>query len=124
MSTISVPSYWIENSWTDSNEIIISLDEEDSKHEFMGIFPPPQARPKARRGPIILVEFDELEESRDFWQNCLVGVIMDVRRFSVRTIQRIINSVWRLRDSVIVVGRANKNYILHFNDSRDQVFIW
>ena len=49
---------------------------------------------------------------------------MDVRRFSVRTIQRIINNAWRVKDSVTMVGRANNNYILHFNDSRDQVFIW
>ena len=90
----------------------------------MGMFPPPQARPKARCGPIIPVEFDELEESRDFWQNCLVGVIMEFKRFSVRIIQRIINNAWRVRDSVTVVGRVNSNYILHFNNSKDQVFIW
>ena len=90
----------------------------------MGMFPPPQARPRARHRPIILVEFDELEESRDFWQNYLVGVIMDVKRFSVRTIQKIINNAWRVRDIVTVVESANNNYILHFNDSRDQVFIW
>ena len=112
-STISVPFYWRENSWIDSNETIRSSNEEDS-----------QPRPKARCGCIIPVEFDKVQESRDFWKNCLVGVIIDVRRFSVRTIQRIINNAWRVRDIVTVVERANNNYILHFNDLRDQVFIW
>ena len=49
---------------------------------------------------------------------------MDFRRFLVRSIQRIINNVGRLGDRVTVVGRSNNNYVIHFNDSRDQVFIW
>ena len=120
---MSVLPYWRGNSWSDSNETIRSSDEEMNQN-FTGIFPPPLAKSRAKRGLIILVDIEVIEDSREFWQNCLIGMIMDFRRFSVRSVQRIINNAWRLRDRVTVVGRSNHNYVIHFNDSKDQVFIW
>ena len=40
-----------------------------------------------------------------------------MRCFFVRTVQRIINRV-------SIVERAENNYVLHFNNSNDQHFIW
>ena len=120
---MSVLPYWRGNSWSDSNETIRSSDEEMNQN-FTGIFPPPLAKSRAKRDPIILVDTEVIEDSREFWQNCLIGMIMDFRRFSVRSVQRIINNAWRLRDRVTVVGRSNHNYVIHVNDSKDQVFIW
>ena len=90
----------------------------------LDLFPTLQARTRTRREPIILMETKELENSRLYWQHCLVRVIMDFRRFLVRTIQRIINRAQRLKDRVIMVGKANNNYVIHFNNAHDLHFIW
>ena len=58
-----------------------------------------------------------------FWQECLVGTLIDLRRFSVETMQRLISISWRLRDSISVVGRDGSNYIVHFNNPDDHRFM-
>ena len=49
---------------------------------------------------------------------------MDFKRFSVRTVQQIINRAWRLRDKITLVGKANNNYVIHFNNVHDFNFMW
>ena len=121
---MSVPPQWKECSWTESSDSNGSSDDDQPQINNLGVYPPSQARLRARRGPIIPVEMEEIEDSRDFWKNCFIGVLLDIRRYSVGAVQRIINRASRLRDRVTVVGRANNNYVLHFNDSNDLFFIW
>ena len=85
---------------------------------------PLQARPRASRRLIILVNTEELTLSRSYCQNCLIGVLIDIRKFSVRIVQNIINRAWRLRDVGSVVGRQGNNYVIHFNNAQDLQFIW
>ena len=120
---MSVPSQWMECSWTENNDSDRSADEEFNNISNLGIFPPPQVRPRAKKEPIILVNTEELEYDRIFWQNCLIGVFMDIKRFTIRTVQHIINKAWRLRDRVTVVGRNDNNYVIHFNDANGLHFI-
>ncbi|XVF88170.1 hypothetical protein PTKIN_Ptkin19aG0028800 [Pterospermum kingtungense] len=44
--------------------------------------------------------------------------MVDTRKFSVSTLQRLINKTWKFRDKVTKVGRH------HFNDIRDLYFLW
>ena len=80
-------------------------------------------RSRAKRGLIIPFLSKKLESSRMFWQECLVGTLIDLRRFSVETMQRLISISWRLRDSISVVGRDGSKYIVHFNNPDDHRFM-
>ena len=121
---ISVFSYWREGSWTDSEESKSASKEEANPSNIFGMFPAPQARPRAKWGPIIPMDTEELEHPCLFWKNCFIAILMNIRRFFVRTVQQIINRAWRLRDRVIVVGRANNNYVIQFNNVHDLNFMW
>ena len=48
-------------------------------------------------------------------RQCLIGTLIDLRRFTVPIMQRFINRAWNLRDRVTVVGRKGNHYIFHFN---------
>ena len=120
---MSVSPYLRECSWTDSGDSNISSDKENNLQNSFGIFPVPIPRSRARRGSIIPFYSEELEDSRMFWQQCLVGTLIDLRRFSVEIMQRLISRAWRLRDSIFVVRRDRSNYIIHFNNPDDCSFI-
>ena len=67
-------------------------------------------RPSARKGPIIPFHSKKLENNRMFWQQYLIGTLLDFRRFSVETIKRLINRAWRLRESISIAERKGNNY--------------
>ena len=111
---------------TMSNIPRTTSESEQSTHEeneAMSILAPPQVRTRARRGPIIPVAAEDLNNCRNFWQNCLIAIIIDIRRFSVETVQQSINRAWRIRDRVTVVGGEGNHFVLHFNNNQDQRFI-
>uniref|UniRef100_A0A2N9G6B4 CCHC-type domain-containing protein n=1 Tax=Fagus sylvatica TaxID=28930 RepID=A0A2N9G6B4_FAGSY len=56
---------------------------------------------------------------------CTAWLDMDqyYRKFSVRHLQHIIDSAWRVRGNVTVVGRDSYYYILHFDVPDDLVYI-
>ena len=86
-TTMSVPPQWRECSWTKNSELNRSTKAECSPNNNLAIFPPSQPRPRARRGPIVPVDMEEIEDLRAFWQNCFIGVMMDIKKFLVRMVQ-------------------------------------
>ena len=63
---MSVPPQLRECSWTGSGDPSGSSDEENNPHNNLGILSIPQPRPRARRGPIIPFDSEELGNSREF----------------------------------------------------------
>ena len=82
---MSVPPYLKECSWTNSGDSNSSSDEENNLQNSFGIFLVSIPRPRAKKGPIIPFYFEEFEDSRMFWQQCLMGTLINLRRFSVET---------------------------------------
>ncbi|XWS33210.1 hypothetical protein CRYUN_Cryun22dG0061200 [Craigia yunnanensis] len=120
---MSIPPHLRECNWTDSGDSNHSSDEKSHPLNNFGIFPPPIPKLRAKRGPIIPFHFEEQESSRMFLQQCLIGSILDLRRFSVETMQRLINRAWQLREGITIIGRDGNNYIFHFNNPNDRRFM-
>ena len=123
LETMSVPPQWREGSWTNSSDSEQSTEEENEAMSILEIFPPPQVKTRARRGPIIPVAAKDLNNFRNFWHNCLIGITIDIRRFLIQMVQRSINRSWRIRDRVTMVGREWNYFVLHYNNNQDQRFI-
>ena len=103
-----------EYGWTESSGSDISNDPSDKESEsdqrsFEG-----DEIPFARHGPIIAADPKEVNMQRDFWGMCAIGFILDYRKFSVRHLQEVINAAWKIRGSIIVVGRDTYFYLIHF----------
>ena len=63
---MSVPPQLRECNWINNGDSNRSSDDESNPHNNFGIFPIPQPRPRARRGPIIPFKTEELENNRLF----------------------------------------------------------
>ena len=76
-----------------------------------------------RRGLVIQLDSVSLERNRVLWRQCLLVYLLDKRYFSVRRMQSILNSAWRPRGSIRIVGRQGNYYIIHFEYPTDQEYI-
>ena len=70
--------------------------------------------PFARHGSVIKPDLEDVGDQGTFWNCCAIGYLLDYKKFSVSCLQRLINSTWRIRGAVSVVGRESYFYILHF----------
>ena len=112
-----------EYGWTDSSDSDISddlLEEELGSDLFSSN---EDEIPFARHGPIVVPDPEEVSIQREFWSSCAIGFILDYKKISVNHLQQIINSAWRIRGSVSVVGRESYYYIIHFEDLEDLTHI-
>ena len=58
---MSILSHWKECTWTNSEEFDRAPNEKVNPNKNLGMFPTTQAKPRARRGPIILMDSKELK---------------------------------------------------------------
>jgi len=79
--------------------------------------------PFARHGPTFETDPAHLALQRDFWILCVIGFILDYRKFSVSHLQHIIDAVWRIRGIVSIMGRESYFYIFHFEYVEDLLHI-
>jgi hypothetical protein len=79
--------------------------------------------PLARHGPVLRANPADVTIQQEYWINCAIAYLLDYRKFSVRHLQQIIDSTWRLRGHVTVVGRDSYYFILHFDVQDDLVYI-
>ncbi|XVF45891.1 hypothetical protein PTKIN_Ptkin02bG0244200 [Pterospermum kingtungense] len=111
-------------NWNDGGESPHSTKDGLNFNKPLNPVPSSQEKDKARRGPIFTVKDAGVANNGVFLQNCLIGTMVDTRRFSILTLQRLINNTWKFRDKVTVVSRSGNNYLVHFNDLRDLHYIW
>ena len=64
---MSVPPHLRECSWMDSSESNHAEEDDTTQNNGLGIFPTPQARPRAKKGHILKVDTEEMEIDRSFW---------------------------------------------------------
>ncbi|KAF7835722.1 Zinc knuckle CX2CX4HX4C [Senna tora] len=64
-----------------------------------------------RQGPRIVIPQEIIVEQRQFWQNCLVGVLYDDAHVKEEHMAASISKHWRLEDQVSVVGRKRNIYV-------------
>jgi hypothetical protein len=77
----------------------------------------------ARHGPILRANHANVAIQREYWNNCAIAYLLNYRKFSVRHLQHIIDTAWRVRGNVTVVGRDSYYFILHFDVPNDLVYI-
>lgn len=109
---------WVESSDSDRD---IDIDEVEDRHHAIQPRSPP--RRCIARGPVIRINPRMTHNYRRFWRNCLIGTLVDCRQFTVRRMQAIVDNCWNLRGAVRVVGVSRNNYVFHFNNIQDRVFI-
>ncbi|KAF7838845.1 Pyruvate carboxyltransferase [Senna tora] len=62
-------------------------------------------------------------EQRQFWQNCLVAVLIDDGHVKEEQLAGSINKYWLMQDQVRVVGRKKNTFVLEFNNPFDMNFM-
>lgn len=113
-----------EIGWSDSSDSDEGIDIEEA-HDA-GLAENPREPPGHRAARVLVVEFNHqfIDMNRAYWNCSLVAVLIDRRQFSVRRLQAIINTFWRLQGLVTVVGRDDNRYVLHFARLDDLIFIY
>ena len=114
-----------EFDWTDSSDFEMTeedsdgdLDMEVTSNDELDLHAPP-----ARHGPIIRANQDDLNIQREYWSQCAIAFLLDYWKFSIAHLQNHIDSAWRIRGNVTVVGRDSYYYILHFDVLDDLLYI-
>uniref|UniRef100_A0A2N9E636 DUF4283 domain-containing protein n=1 Tax=Fagus sylvatica TaxID=28930 RepID=A0A2N9E636_FAGSY len=79
--------------------------------------------PLTRHGPVVRANPEDLALQREYWNMCAIVFLLDYKKFSIRHLQHLINSAWKIRGNVMVVGRESYNYILHFDVLDDLTYI-
>lgn len=72
-----------------------------------------------RQGPHLAFIADFWARHREFWNMCLVGVLIDEAPLSFACMSSIIQSAWHLQGSVSVVGMLHHCYIFKFENAAD-----
>lgn len=112
-----------EVGWTDSSESEDGSDHEEA-HDAQ-VADNSRNPPGHRASRVPVVEFDHqiIDLNRGYWNCYLIGVLIDCRQFTVRRMQAINNIYWQLQGVVIVVGRDDRGYIIHFQHMEELIFI-
>ena len=105
---------WIESNDSKVNSELFADEIETDPQSSEG-----EEVPFARHGPVLEVDPKEINMQHDFWGSCAIGFILDYRKFSIAHLQHIINVVWRIRGSAIIVGRNSYFYLIHFELMED-----
>ena len=79
---------------------------------------------RARRGPIVMQNPQNLKRCREQWAHFLIGFLLDDRSLSPRRVQTSLRIAWTLRDSFHVVGKEGKFYVFHFQSMEDKNMLW
>ncbi|OMO77915.1 hypothetical protein COLO4_24956 [Corchorus olitorius] len=107
-----------ECSWSNSDS---SSEEsgDSAQNERMNV-PVSEPQMKPRRSHAFSFSAEELEERRSEGQACLVGFLLDARRFSTEFIQNYINREWEIRGTATVIGRDGNKFLIHYNREIDR----
>ncbi|OMP08983.1 hypothetical protein COLO4_05928 [Corchorus olitorius] len=108
-----------ECSWTDSDT---SPNESgNSAQSRYGLNPAPIPELRRRRSHVYSFSSEQLEERRNEGYECLVGFLLDYRRFSTDFVQRYINREWELRGNATVIGREGNRFLIHYDREIDRI---
>lgn len=109
--------------WVESSDFDHEVDVEelhDRSHAARGRLPP---RRRISRGPVIRFNPQATHNYRRFLRNCLISTFFDSHEFTIRQMQAIVDHYWWLRGNVRVVGVSRNNFVFHFNNHKDRMFV-
>ncbi|KAF7812998.1 Pyruvate carboxyltransferase [Senna tora] len=89
----------VDSSDSDSREDVDEVQENLAYQNF------PSPEPRPAHAPVVSLHPEFVQDNRVFWEKCLVGLLIDSRKFKVSRMQIIINHHWYLRGPVRVLGR-------------------
>ena len=117
ISLLTIPAR--EFGWSESSGFDMSVgpftEDSDVSSQTSDEF----ESPFARHGPVLEADSENLNMQRDFWSHCAFGFLLDYRKFSIHHLQQIINSAWKIRGVVSVIGRDSFFYLIHFEILED-----
>ncbi|KAF7802767.1 Pyruvate carboxyltransferase [Senna tora] len=104
---------WLGSSDSDDGEDVEEMQENLTLQDT------PTLDPRLAHAPVVSLEPEFVQANRAFWEKCLVGLLIDSRKFKVSRMQSIIDHYWYLRGSARVVGRVRRYYVIHFDVEED-----
>ncbi|OMO79621.1 hypothetical protein COLO4_24362 [Corchorus olitorius] len=108
-----------ECSWTDSDSPTEESEEEVGS-DIQGIHPRPAPPFRPRLSHRIQIGTEDLMTAREEAERCIVGFLLDLRRFSTETIQKWVQQEWRPLGEVTVIGRDDNMYLIYFSNDIDR----
>ncbi|OMO74878.1 Endonuclease/exonuclease/phosphatase [Corchorus olitorius] len=107
-------------SWTDSDSATEESGEENNSC-IQGIQPPPQPFLRTRISHLIKATRQEMSAQRaNEAKDCIIGLLVDMRRFSTQSIQSFIDREWETEGRATVMGREGDRYLIHINNEDDR----
>ncbi|OMO89546.1 hypothetical protein COLO4_19700 [Corchorus olitorius] len=121
MAESSLPNirYLRECSWTDSDSPT-EESEEDSGNSIQDSYPRPPPPFRSIVSHRIRVEPKDLMEAREEASKCIVGFLLDIRKFSTENVQRWLNQAWQPVGEVTVIGRDDDRYLIYIASEVDR----
>ncbi|OMP12825.1 hypothetical protein COLO4_02718 [Corchorus olitorius] len=58
--------------------------------------------------------------AREEAERCIVGFLLDIKRFSIETILKWVNKEWRPLGEITVIGRDDNKYLIYFSNEVDR----
>ncbi|KAF7815570.1 reverse transcriptase [Senna tora] len=111
-----------EASWSESQSTPTNSSSSSGySSEDSGDLEPDYVIP--RQGPVIEIVDDFINMQRDYWRNCLIGVLVDDNTVKAPRLQQIIHRVRQLQFPVRVVGRSRNVYVFEFGCNLDREVI-
>ncbi|OMP03453.1 hypothetical protein COLO4_10409 [Corchorus olitorius] len=109
-----------ECSWVDSDSATEESEEEFSAG-IQDTYPPTQPISRTRISHSVRATRQEMNDRRAHEANdCVVGLLLDFRRFSTQTIQNHIDRQWENTGEVTVIGRDEDRYLIHLGNEEDR----
>ncbi|KAF7831987.1 reverse transcriptase [Senna tora] len=108
-----------EIGWLDSSDSDDGEDVEEMQ-ENLTLQGTPTLDPRPAHAPVVSLEPEFVQANPTFWEKCLVGLLIDSRKFKVSRMQSIIDHYWYLRGPARVVGRVRRYYVIHFEVDEDR----
>ncbi|OMO89794.1 hypothetical protein COLO4_19587 [Corchorus olitorius] len=108
-----------ECSWTDSDSPT-EESEEEVESNIQATHPRPTAPFRSRISHRVRISSEDVMVTREETHKCIVGFLLDMRRFSSETIQRWANQEWDPHGEITVVGRDDNRYLIYISDETDR----
>ncbi|OMO86897.1 hypothetical protein COLO4_20867 [Corchorus olitorius] len=108
-----------ECSWTDSDSPT-EESEEKIDSNIQAVHPRPAPPFRSRLSHKIRLNSEDIMETREEANKCIVGFMLDMRRFPIESIQRWVQQEWEPTSEVSVIGRDDNRYLIYFSDDTDR----
>ncbi|OMP03089.1 hypothetical protein COLO4_10630 [Corchorus olitorius] len=108
-----------ECSWTDSDPAT-EESEDDLDSGILTIHPPPLPIRHTRLSHRITASREEMSSRREEANKCIIGFLIDIRRFSTHVVQEWLNRALEPTGEATVIGREKDRYLIYLENEVDR----